>query len=437
MLGKGQSVVFCIPEEIQMRIREQVSTSESTANLQISVPDVLAWAITETWQDAERSIPLWTAQGRRYQRHKEIWDQIGPRGKTELYREEAERFREQEAQSLDTRYRPRYNEVQTLNSDNLDPITMRCSKFRKSGKSAAALQEEQERELSPEVEQEREDQRPPPAQPAKHIVHSDILQFISSGKLKANSWAYMPAFGSLSDTSAASSFGVPQFPSGLLVTADFENTIKVRDSSYVSDSYQRPVQWILTSASSHTHDVEHMMVISPHEAQELYQEISKSKRVALHIYAPRPNLGYRPLDKLDLYTVPQHLAERKLPQSLIVELNLFAGQLYLSSHQQYIDVCRFIGLAWEPTREDEVIAADGFIIRDCNGRVGGDSGLQKSPVEFLKVMLTKIRRNCESIDKTHMGKILDNQLLTPAEFEVNRETLGISEALGNMCLGNS
>jgi hypothetical protein len=39
-----------------------------------------------------------------------------------------------------------------------------------------------------------------------------------------------------------------------------------------------------------------------------------------------------------------------------------------------------------------------------------------SPVKFLKVLMIKIRRNCESIDKTYMGRILDGRLLRPSEF---------------------
>ncbi|KAI0441309.1 hypothetical protein F4803DRAFT_552197 [Xylaria telfairii] len=160
------------------------------------------------------------------------------------------------------------------------------------------------------------------------------------------------------------------------------------------------------------------MIISPYEANALLPDIQKSAHVALRLYAPRPDLGYyRPLHKLDLYAVPETLKGREIPRRLITELNLFAGQLYISSFDEYIDTCKFLGLAWEPVKDGEIIGADGFIHLDHTGRVGGESGLPTSPIEFFKVLSTKIRRNCETIDKTHMGKILDNRLLSPKDFE--------------------
>ena len=53
----------------------------------------------------------------------------------------------------------------------------------------------------------------------------------------------------------------------------------------------------------------------------------ESKYVTLHLYAARPNLGYRPLYPLDLFTVAA-LQTFVVPRSLAAELNLFAGQLY-------------------------------------------------------------------------------------------------------------
>ncbi|EMR61770.1 putative very large low complexity protein [Eutypa lata UCREL1] len=418
--GNGQAVVFCVSGEIQNKIRERFPTSESSVDSGIAVSDILAWTITETWLDVKRSMPLWAMQGRRHRRHKAILEQIHNKREAGLTKEEADLFLEDEARSLNARYRPRHDTSleQCTVQNNADPITVRCMQFKDLRPNAEALQEEQERELSPEIEQEREDQRPPPAQPASHEVHRDILQFVCSGELAANSPAYMPAWRSLHDTSAASSFDVMQFSSRLLVTADFRRTvIAAEEKQYTSDSYQRPVQWILTSLRSHACAVSDMIVVSPYEANELLPRIAQSNYVALHIYAPRPNLGYRALDKLELYTVSGRLGARELPCPLVTELNLFAGQLYLSSFEEYVEVCKFLGLAWQPARDGEVIAADGFILEDSDGRVGGESGLQKSPVRFCKVLSTKIRRNCESINKTHMGKLLDNQLLAPDDFE--------------------
>jgi hypothetical protein len=99
-----------------------------------------------------------------------------------------------------------------------------------------------------------------------------------------------------------------------------------------------------------------------------------------------------------------------------VQLNLFAGQLYLSSFIEYVEVCTFLDLAWEKAEEGCVVAADGFIMWD-----GSDWGASRprfgdSPVKFLKLLVTKIRRNCKAIDKTHMATIFDGRLLRPFDF---------------------
>jgi hypothetical protein len=67
-LGKGHSIVFCIPEEIQIKILQCTSKSCGT---EIEVSDLLAWAIVETWADMRRNIPLWATQGHRYEDHKD------------------------------------------------------------------------------------------------------------------------------------------------------------------------------------------------------------------------------------------------------------------------------------------------------------------------------------------------------------------------------
>ncbi|KAF3059206.1 hypothetical protein GL218_04803 [Daldinia childiae] len=427
MLAEGQSVVFCVPDEIQRKIRAHRADIGLSADQDISVLDILAWSIGETWRDIHRSMALWENQGRRNENHRNIWKEARSGGKVNLTEGLAKKYLEEEAKTLEYRYRPRpdsdaITRSQVVGTNTTDPISLRCNEFKNLKLNSAELQEEEERELSPEIEQERQDQRPPAAEPALHTIHNNIETFITSGMITQGSPGYMHAFSTLRNTSAGACFDVSQFRPGLLVSNDFVNTIIRRGTSDHLDSYQRTVQWILTGAPPSDGDstdtlVKHMMVISPYEANKLLPMIMRSKAVALHLYAPRANLGYCNLDKLDLYTVPERLASRKVPQSLITELNLFAGQLYFDSYKQYVDACQFLGISYSTPREGEEIAADGFIAKDSTGRVGGESGLKSSPAAFFKILHTKIRRNCESIEKTHMGKLLDNQLLQPSDFE--------------------
>lgn len=421
-LGDGQSVVFCVPEEIKTRILK--SRKASGQESAISVSDVLAWSITETWADTRRTMPLWAVQGLRFDRQSALWSEARKDGQAQLSRDIANRFLENEAQSLERRYRPAHGSHEDMFSaqpwtETVGLIKLRCQQLGHLDLKSADLHEEQERELCPETEQERAVEKPAPAEPAKHQpIHPDLVKFISEGKLVEPSEAYMPAFMSLQTTSAAAHFDVSQFPSTLLVTAEFARTVKAVGASCVLDAYQRPVQWILTNIGSQTSAkdiVNRMIIISPYEAQELLPLIQQSRMATLHIYSPRQNLAFHPTDGLDLHTVPHRTKGWILERSLVLQLNLFAGQLYFRSFEEYTETCAFLGLAWKAAGEDMIVDADGFIL-DGPGKGGANGSFRSSPIKFLNILMTKIRKHCESVSKTHMGAILDGKLLQPSDF---------------------
>lgn len=164
-----------------------------------------------------------------------------------------------------------------------------------------------------------------------------------------------------------------------------------------------------------------MVIISPYEAQELLPRIGSCNKVTLHIYKARQNLGFNSLDSLNLCATSKRPQRPSIPRHLI-QLNLFAGQLYFPSFEEYTEMCNFLNIAWQKAGEDLVVAADGFIIHDTrsNRRL---PLFQSSPVKFLKMLLTKIQRNCDEIGKTHMGKILDSNFLLPSDFDELGEKL--------------
>jgi hypothetical protein len=438
-LGEGQSVVFYVPEEIKNKILEREVKADHVG---IDVSDVISWAISETCIDIRRSMPLWAVQGQRFEDQSKLWTEARTDNGFIMSKAQAERFLEDEARGLEARYRPSSNtDVTSImrlgETKEKDAIIERCWEFDDLKFNSATLQEEQERELSPEIQQERQVQKIGYAKPADHGLHSDVLKFVSSGVILSDSKGYKPAFEALRETSAAKHLEVSQFPRSLLVTEDFARTIQKSGTSSLLDSYQRSVQWVLTSvgATTNTTTVKHMMVISPYEAQELLPEIKKSKIVALHLYSPRPNLSFRALDDLDLYTTPAQANRRVIPRVLVVLLNLFAGQLYLGSYKEYVEVCQLLGLAWKVTEEGCIVAADGFIVQRGDG--SPESTFENSPVKFLRVLLTKIRRNCEGIEKTHMGKVLDGRLLLPSDFGEDDDTSdGLVGGLSQLQLSN-
>jgi hypothetical protein len=418
-LGKGQSVVFCIPKEIQAKI---LACTSARYAAKIGVSDVLVWAISETWADLRRSMPIWAAQGRRFEEHKDLLQG------TKTTKEQAEKFLEAEGQSIEDRYRPLEPSTTglaengwDLENENIQAIIQRCNDFDAMKFTSESLQEEQERELAPEIEEERQVERPPSMKPAEHELHKDVIRLVEKGILVENSRAFLPAFEGLSSTSAAKYFDVTEFPKDVAVTADYVRTV-IRPSgmsseAYVSDSYQRPVQWIIsvpkraTTADPHP-PIQALVIISPFEADRLLEKVQRFAKVTLHIYAPRPNLVYRPLDTLQLHTTGAPFDPASVPRDLIIQLNLFAGQVYFSSYDEYIEVCSYLGLASSAAMIDQVVEVDGFVVPPI-----GLWALEKSPVKFLKDILTRVRREGQGMDKTHVGKVLDGNLLEERDFE--------------------
>jgi hypothetical protein len=109
-LGVGQSVAFIVPEEISTKIRERTGKKPDTS---IQVSDVLCWSVAETWQDLKQSMPLWAVQGERAERNKNL--SCG----AVTTMEQATTFLEDEAQTLEARYRPLTKEDSSLGMDKL------------------------------------------------------------------------------------------------------------------------------------------------------------------------------------------------------------------------------------------------------------------------------------------------------------------------------
>lgn len=195
-----------------------------------------------------------------------------------------------------------------------------------------------------------------------------------------------------------------EFPNQLLVTNDFAETVWTSITHSYLDHHQRPVEWILTSHDHPSSNIKHMIIISPHEANELLSEVQKSQLVTMHLYAPRQNLSLPSLDDLRLYPVSGNLATFEIPTILKIALNLFAGQLYISSFDEYQQLCEFLCVSSMETTRDYAVAADGFIVE------------MNKLSKCLKAVMSQIRKDGQEISKTHLGKILDGKLLHLSDF---------------------
>jgi hypothetical protein len=430
-LGKGQTVVFCISPEIQTKIAVCKTTAPDQAS-EITIEDVLEWSFAEMHTEVRRSMPLWAVQGQRFVRQEQLWQQVRQNGETTLSKDHSEKFQEEEAQSVDDRYRPRQKQSSPMSSTvstshpSLQRISARCEQFDDLQFNSSTLQEKQERELSPEVEQERQIQRAPRAKPVPHTMHKDVRIFADTGIFNSESEAFMPAFQALRNSSAANSFPVEQLVGDgkLFVTADFDKTVEqTGGASYLFDSFQRSVQWFLTNRIKGTKIVDRILIISPWEANKLYTSMRHYPGATLHLYKPRSNSGYALLDRFEFHAISADGVVPTVPRALAIQLDLFAGQLYISSYEDYLRICSFLGLSTTMltkgmSKDGWKLSADGFILSDDYGRVGGTSGLTQSPANFFKIMMSKIRRNGDGIAKTHMGSLLDGKLFQPSDFGV-------------------
>lgn len=447
-LGHGQSVSFIVSPEMQKRIR---GLRNITDGRPLAVPDVLAWAISEAWDETVRSVPLWATQGVRHLHQEAIWKETDTTGG--FTRSSVKEYLESDAMSLEQRYSPgpatTHDTITTLMASlNLDAeprpedtelaaIKTKLLAFRHSTRTSSStsptLQEEQERELAPEIEQERQVCRPPPRKARAHNLHADVVLLARTGTIRAGSSAFVPAFTTLSTTSAAALFAddLSAFPTDLLATRDFALTVefsqKRNDTDpYLSDAHQRPVQWLLLTRPSTDPDHSRtMVIISPHEAAILKPTLASSTSpVSLHAYNPRLTLSHRTMEHLNIYTVPACASTwRPTPDSLITQLNLFAGQLYLRNYAEYVRMCRYLGLSYTKNSGEEKVGQDGFVGK---GVMYPECRFGTSPVGFLRG-LVGVRRDCAEVERTHMGRVLVGGVLGIGDFEEGEEEEGEEE----------
>ncbi|KAL2192964.1 hypothetical protein P885DRAFT_64434 [Corynascus similis CBS 632.67] len=168
------------------------------------------------------------------------------------------------------------------------------------------------------------------------------------------------------------------------------------DEASSLDAYQRPVQWLLTTNIASPHHGMRMVLVSSWEANKLKAILESAKQttaearppVLLRAYLPRSSLSFESLEDLTVYTVPKlsSTAAPPPPNELVTQLNLFAGQLYLRTYDDYVRLCRFLGLSYSENEGDDDIAADGFVGRAAAG--GTDAyGKGVSGGDFERVRL--------------------------------------------------
>ncbi|KAH9180205.1 hypothetical protein EDB89DRAFT_2118669 [Lactarius sanguifluus] len=377
-LGKGQSVIFFAPGEVDRRIRDLIQGDPGSKNA-IGAIDILRWAMHETCEDISHRLPQWAQQGVDHHQRFSAYEQYRSTGDLRVLKSA---WSQRESRTLEEMYEPLSNA------------------------QGAGMAEEQEREVDYEVEREHQVERPPKVLPATHIIHDDILTFVRTGKLPEHSTHIVPLFAP-TDIDKALDSTIEWSPSPL-ATVDFATTTEYSNGKCLTD-YLRPVNWVVSSGSGENYVA---IVISPYEANELLPVIRKSDKVRLHIYAPRVTASMRSFSDFTFHTIPESpTGAWTAPAYIRMELNLFAGQLYFDSKEEYDRVCELFALHMAHP-DAKYIEVDGFVRRPY--RTGAKSPFSVSVIATFKE-LTGFRRKGMGYNRTHLGRVLDARSLS-SEF---------------------
>jgi hypothetical protein len=408
-LGKGHSVMFFAPGEVDRRIRSLIPDRMATEG-RIRVLDVLRWTMHETCEGINHFLPFWAQQGLDHRTRFAAYEEYRSAGHLEDLRNA---WLQSEPETLEEMYwiRVAASTNMCLEINNVPAMSQRIKRLGIKKLIDIRIAEEQEREVNHEVEPKRQ-RRPKPlnslamlpkVQPAQHVIHGDICKFIETGKLPRSSKHVTPLLAPVDMANTLDSS--TEWSPSPLATIDFVTTTLDSDGVGLTQ-YLRPVNWILSNGSTKDSIV---VVISPYEANELLPIIRKSNKVRLHIYAPRLSFTMRSFSDLTFHSIPGSLGRPwSAPMHIRIELNLFSGQLYFDSREEFERVCELLAL-WMAHPRTERSEIDGFVPPAYRTR--RDSPFARSIIPILKTLI-ELRRKGMDYHRTHLGQILNAKPLS-------------------------
>ncbi|KAM3510728.1 hypothetical protein MY11210_005654 [Beauveria gryllotalpidicola] len=366
-LGNGQTLVFYVSFEIENSIRSLLRLSDEQP---LTIDCIIQWSILQTQASITRQIPHWAKQGRRHGEQAEAWE---------------------------------------------------CLQFGISKSSSGDIDETCEREVAPEVEDEKQVSKPPKPAAMKDSHNKALDKFIEKGEIDDEHPGLEWAFGSLRRTTLGGMLKKLEFPRALRVTRDFAEAVDTHDPT---DAYQHHVAYVLhiKPLVARHGDPAAVVIITQYDLENHWSAIEKSKMVDLHLY----NAKVTPATARRVgHIYPLNLAcSFKHPTTTRIALDLFAGQLYFGSYHEYIEVSSFLGLAYFDDTNGIEVDPDGFIPSHERHKIPAwhrhanqywDT-FDVSPVPFLKKFLGTVRSHGAGIEHTHMGRILDGERLGSNDF---------------------
>ena len=403
-LGKGQSVAFFAPGEVDRRIRGLIPRGQVSVN-GIRVVDILRWVMHETCWDILHHLPHWAEQGVDHHRRFSAYKKYDLTGNLEVLRKS---WLQRESKTLEEMYEPLSRAQGAGLGSGINSIPALRERLERLGVTQLTdvrMAEEQEREVNHEAELERHAENPPRVFPVEHNLCHEINNFVRTGTLSKPTYI-IPLFTPTGIHGALDSMS--EWSPSPLMTRDFAITTTGSSVANLTD-YLRPVNWIISSGSGQESIA---IVISPYEANELLPIIRESRKVRLHIYAPRVTPSMRSFSDFTFYTISESPTKWRAAAHLRTELDLFAGQLYFDNEEEYRRMCVLLALHMAHPGADH-IEVDGFV-RPAY-RTGQRSPLHSSAIAMFK-RLTALRRKGMGFGGTDLGRLLDGRPLS-SEFE--------------------
>ncbi|KAK8146801.1 hypothetical protein G3M48_002566 [Beauveria asiatica] len=389
-LGNGQTLVFYVSFEVENSIRSLLHLSEEQS---LTIDYIIQWSILQTQSSITRQIPNWAKQGRRHGEQAEAWGSVF---------------------SIKHPTATKYEGIQEL-------FVRKGYGISKS--SSGGIDETCEREVAPEIEDEKQVSQPPKPAAMESFHNKALEKFIETGEIDDELPRLEWAFQSLDRTTLGNMLNKLKFPRTLRVTKDFAQAVDTDDPT---DAYQHHVAYVLhiKPALARHGDPPAVIIITQSDLENNWSAIEKSKMVDLHLYNAKvtPQAARRVH-----YIYPLNIAcSYTHPTTTRIALDLFAGQLYFGSYHEYIEVSSFLGLAYFDNAKEMGIEADldGFIPSHERHKIPAwhrhanqywDT-FDVSPVPFLKRFLGVVRSHGAGIEHTHIGRILDGERLGSKDF---------------------
>ena len=297
---------------------------------------------------------------------------------------------------------------------DLQNILQKCSKFVSNVQCyAQLLSEEQERELEAEMEEEMKRDRPPPNKPCKQIVEDELLSFYQAPsqdlmtQLSTNGILLSMKMHFADSTLSKYKFELAD--PRIVCTREFCNTVQ----SKKHNSMLRPISWCLIVRSSNRKSILAIILVAPHEADEL--ACCPSNLSSIHKIVPRftrdqsiliekKHLSFNYIEFTD--------GELAALEPLLAQLSILSGSIYFGSAREELFVASYLGLCPAPYSRFENLAVEyktissrGFVDPAFRSySVPGIFSMSQDPIDFLNDLYSI--RGIKNLIITDVGKLI-------------------------------